>query len=107
MLNLGSILLGLCAWGVPLYYLSRRVKNEKRSGWPFVVSLGCCGTSLWFQLLYQSHLAAIGDVSAWMDTADAVAKVAGFLLAATLLLNAVTAWLDGRMGMEETEDDEA
>ena len=72
MLNLGSIVLGLIAWGVPVWYLSGRTKGRSRSGWPYLVSLGCCGVSLWFQILYGSHLAEIEDVSAWLDTADAV-----------------------------------
>ena len=98
-LNLGSIVLGLVAWGCPVWYLSRRVRGRKKDGWPYLVSLGCCGMSLWFQILYDSHLAASGDVGAWLDTIDAVAKVAGFLLLTTLLVNALALRVD--RGLEE------
>ena len=100
MLNLGSVLLGLAAWGSPVWYTARRLKGRAESGGPYLVSLGCCGVSLWFQLLYGSHLAEIGDVAAWMDTADAVAKVAGFLLISTLVLNGVTLRMDRRLSEE-------
>ena len=99
-LNLGSVLLGLCAWAAPMLYASRRVKGARRSGLPCGVSLGCCGMSLWFQLLYSSHLAAAGDVAALLDTADAVAKVSGFLLITTVLLNAAILWCDRPQGPE-------
>ena len=101
MLNLGSIVLGLIAWGVPVWYLSGRTKGRSRSGWPYLVSLGCCGVSLWFQILYGSHLAEIEDVSAWLDTADAVAKVAGFLLITTFGLNLLIMRLDQKLEQEE------
>ena len=47
----------------------------------------CCGGALWFQLGYSAHLAEIGDWPAWMDTADAVSAVSGFLLVTTALVN--------------------
>ena len=103
MLNLGSILLGLAAWGCPAWYLSRRMKGKERSGWSHLASLGCCGASLWFQILYDSHLARVGDVSAWLDTVDAVAKVSGFLLVTTLLVNVVVLLADRGLERENEE----
>ena len=103
MLNLGSLLLGLAAWGIPVWYLSRRVRGRARRGGPCLASLGCCGASLWFQILYDSHLARIGDVSAWLDTVDAVAKVSGFLLVTTLLVNAVVLLADRGLERENGE----
>lgn len=100
ILNLGSVLLGLVAWGSPVWYVSRRLRGRAGSGGPYLVSLGCCGVSLWFQILYGSHLAGIEDVSAWMDTADAVAKVAGFLLITTVLLNVLILWADRNLKRE-------
>ena len=42
----------------------------------------------WTLLLgYSAHLAEIGDWPAWMDTADAVSAVSGFLLVTTALVN--------------------
>ena len=60
-MNLASILLGLAGWGLPVWGLKR--------------------------LGYSAHLAEIGDWPAWMDTADAVSAVSGFLLVTTALVN--------------------
>ena len=74
-MNLASILLGLAGWGLPVWGLKR---------WGSGL---CCGGALWFQLGYSAHLAEIGDWPAWMDTADAVSAVSGFLLVTTALVN--------------------
>lgn len=86
-LNVSSILLGLCAWAAPLLYIVWGRQGGGRSVWPYTLSLGSCGTSLWFQILYNNHLATIEDVGALLDTMDTVAKVSGFLLITTVLLN--------------------
>ncbi|MGI5962630.1 MAG: hypothetical protein ACOX7N_02805 [Lawsonibacter sp.] len=106
MLNLGSIVLGLLAWSCPIWYLTRRTKGQNRGGWAYLISLGCCTTALWFQILYDAHLAKIQDVSAWMDTIDAVAKVSGFLLLTTLLVNVFVLWMDGKLEMELQQEKE-
>lgn len=100
MLNLGSLVLGLAAWAIPVWHLSRRMNGRERNGGAYFISLGCCGLSLWFQILYGSHLAEIGDVAAWLDTADAVAKVAGFLLITTLMVNGTALWMDRKLSEE-------
>ena len=93
-LNFGSLLLGLAGWLVPLRCMGKLAKggdaDPPRS---LAVSLSCCAVALWFQLLYDAHLARIEDVSAWLDTSGAVAKVAGFLLVTTLALNGALYWV--------------
>ena len=68
LLNPLSLLLGLAAWALPLMAISRRL----RLGKALAASSLCCSVSLWCQLVYQDHLAALQDWSALLDTSGAV-----------------------------------
>lgn len=85
-MNAGALALGLAAWGLGLAALfpQRRESALLCGGGSFAA----CSASLSLELFYQAHLANIEDVSAFLDTADAVAMCAGVLLAGTLALNA-------------------
>ena len=85
LLNIGSLILGLAAWGMPVAALTAR-----RNPAPFcAASCGLCCFSLFFQILYPQHLVAIRDWSAMEDTHGAVVFAALVLLAGTCLLNAL------------------
>jgi cytochrome c oxidase subunit 4 len=88
-LNLGSLVLGLIAWILPVANLMWRNDAQHRN-WPVLsaVSITACAISLWLQVLYSNHLVKIEDWSALMDTSAAVALVATILLVVTILLNA-------------------
>ena len=89
-LNLGSLLLGLIAWILPVVNLVQHNKADRRNWMVFsVVSLSACAASLCMQLFYSAHLVTIEDWSALMDTSHAVALVAALLLAVTIILNAI------------------
>lgn len=90
-LNLGSLLLGLIAWLLPIMNLMRYKKHEQRN-WAVlsVVSISACAISLGFQIFYHYHLMKIEDWAALMDVTGAVAKAAAVLLIITILLNAIT-----------------
>ena len=83
--NLTSILLGLLAWALPILYL--RVKKRRE--------LFCCGSfaacalSLLFQLREVMDRTNIGDLSAIMDTINAVNFCAAVLMTVTLILNLI------------------
>ena len=79
-MNLASILLGLAGWGLPVWGLKRWMRGRRKE-----LGLCCWGSGLCFG--YSAHLAEIGDWPAWMDTADAVSAVSGFLLVTTALVN--------------------
>lgn len=92
LLNLGSIVLGLVAWMLPIASLMRFKKNNN-SNWAIhsILSISACAISLFFQIGYSNHLVNIEDWSALMDTTGAVVIVSGVLLVVTLLLNLVSA----------------
>lgn len=86
-LNIGSLLLGLLAWTLPLVNL---FQNRKYHVAFTMLSMGACAVSLSFQIFYHYHLVTIGDWSAIMDISGAVAFAAAVLLGGTILLNAIT-----------------
>lgn len=91
-MNLASLGLGLAAWGLPLAALVFRKKAGGRLCLVLVwASAAACGAALYLQICYQNHLVQIHDVSAILDTTDA-------LLAVTLALDAValSVWCAGK-----------
>ena len=91
LLNLGSLVLGLIAWILPVVNLMRYVKHDQRNWVALsIMSVSACAISLCFQLIYNYHLVKIEDWSALTDTTSAVAFVATVLLIVTIILNAVT-----------------
>ena len=91
LLNLGSLILGLIAWILPVVNLMRYEKYRHRNWVAFsIMSISACAISLWFQIFYNYHLVKIADWSALMDTTGATALVAGVLLIVTIILNAIT-----------------
>jgi len=90
-LNVGSLVLGLIAWILPMVNLMWDKKQENKNWVAFAfMSLIACAISLCFQTLYTYHLVKIEDWSALMDTMYAVAFVSTVLLIVTILLNVIT-----------------
>ncbi len=91
LLNLGSLLLGLAAWILPVVNLMR-FKNHNHRNWVAlsITSISACAVSLCFQIFYNYHLVKIEDWSALMDTMGALVFVAATLLIVTIILNAIT-----------------
>lgn len=79
--------LGLAAWGAGLAALLLRRKRDAAQLCG-LGSLACCAGSLCMVVFELAHYADIGDVSAFLDTANAFRLAAGTLLAGTLALNA-------------------
>lgn len=92
LLNVGSIVLGLVAWILPISSLMR-FKKKNNSNWAIlsILSISACAISLLFQIIYSNHLVKIEDWSALMDTMGAVVFVSGILLVVTICLNIFTA----------------
>ena len=91
LLNLGSLVLGLIAWILPVVNLMRYKKHDHRNWVALsIMSISACAISLCFQIFYNYHLVKIEDWSALMDTTGAVAFVAAVLLIVTIILNAIT-----------------
>jgi len=90
LLNLGSLVLGLIAWTLPVVNLLRS-KNHNYKNWVVLslMSISACAISLCFQIFYNYHLVKIEDWSALMDTMYAVAFAATVLLIGTIILNTI------------------
>ncbi|WP_342508269.1 hypothetical protein [Sporosarcina sp. FSL K6-2383] len=90
-LNVGSLVLGLIAWILPVVSLMRYKQGGHKNWAAFsVMSVSACAISLYFQICYNHHLVTIEDWSALMDTTGALVKVAAILLIVTIVLNALT-----------------
>ena len=90
-LNLGSLVLGLIAWVLPVVNLVQHNEADQRNWVAFsVASVSSCAISLCMQIFYSDHLVKIEDWSALMDTSHAVALAAALLLVVTIILNAIT-----------------
>ncbi len=93
-MNLGSLLLGLTAWGIPAVYFSRRKPGGDRAGLACLLSMAACAGALFLQVLYNKHLVELQDWSALMDTIV-------LLLAVTLILDLFCLWAEGKLNGEE------
>ena len=91
LLNVGSLLLGLIAWILPVINLTKQNKaKHKNSLLLFITSISACAFSLFLQILYSSYLVNSEDWAALMDTRNAVVCVSSVLLVVTLTLNVIT-----------------
>lgn len=91
LLNLGSLVLGLIAWILPVVNLMRYQKpNHKNWFFLSVLSMSACAISLCFQIFYNYHLVMIEDWTALLDTTRAVVMAATVLLIVTVILNVST-----------------
>lgn len=90
ILNIGSLILGVVAWFIPIIVLVyyNKLKNSNLAFLTFM-SISACAISLFFQIIYQNHLVRIEDWAAIMDTTGALVKVGAVLLLVTLVLNAI------------------
>ncbi len=84
-LNLGSLLLGFTAWGLPF----AAIVNRSRFGFCCLGSFGCCILSLLFQLLEVRNRVNLEDWSALMDTIPAVVLAAVIMIVVMLICNIV------------------
>lgn len=90
-LNVGSLMLGLIAWILPVVSLMRYKQGGHKNGAAFsVMSVSACAISLLFQIFYNLHVVMVEDWTALMDITGGVAFVSTILLVVTILLNAVT-----------------
>lgn len=91
MLNIGSLVLGLIAWLLPVVNLMQYKKPDHKN-WVVlsIMSISACAISLCFQIINNSHLVKIEDWTALMDITGSLAVIASVLLIVTIILNAIT-----------------
>ncbi|WFA09061.1 hypothetical protein [Tissierella sp. Yu-01] len=89
-LMLGSLVLGLISWILPIVNLRSNNKN-----WIIlsIVSISACSISLLFQIFYTHYLVKINDWSSLMDTIGAVFFAATVLFTVTIILNVITLFI--------------
>jgi len=89
--NVGSLVLGLVAWVLPIINLAKYNKTKNRN-WIVLLfaSMSVCSISVLFQIVYQKHLVQIEDWSAIMDTIWGVLFVSTVLIGVTITLNLIT-----------------
>src|SRR5699024_11720667 len=91
LLNLGSLVLGLLAWILPVVNLMQYKKYDNKNWVTLsIMSISACAISLYFQIFYGYYLINIEVWSALMYTQGAVDYVASLLLFVILILNAIT-----------------
>lgn len=90
-LNLGSLVLGLIAWILPVINIMR-YKKSNNNNWVILsfLSISTCAISLYFQILYNNYLVEIWDASALMDTSGASAFLSAVLLVVTIIFNIIS-----------------
>lgn len=91
LFNLGSLILGLFAWILPVVNLMRYGKRDHRN-WIVlsIMSISACAISLCFQIFEINYRVKVEDWSALMDTMSVVAFVSAVLLIVTIILNVIT-----------------
>ncbi|MFJ7737263.1 hypothetical protein ACIQ2D_13115 [Lysinibacillus sp. NPDC097287] len=90
-LNVGSLVLGLIAWILPVVNLMRYEKHSNKKWIALsIMSISVCAISLCFQIFYTYHKVTVEDWGALMDTMYAVAFASAALLIITIVLNAIT-----------------
>ncbi|MBM7580697.1 hypothetical protein [Jeotgalibacillus terrae] len=96
-LNIGSLLLGLIAWILPIAMLAKHNKKNNKS-WPLfsIASISSCVIALLFQILYNDYLVRIEAWVSLMDTTRAVVVLSGILAGVTIILNVITAFVYNR-----------
>lgn len=91
-LMIGSLVLGLIAWILPIINIGRIEKNKTEDLSIFsIASLIACSIALYFQILYSEYLVVERrDFSSLMDTLPTSAMLSAVLLVITIALNIIT-----------------
>ena len=83
MFNIGSLILGLAAWLLPVLAIGKR----DRFSLCCLGSFGCCILSLLLQLFEVTRRVNLEDWSALMDTMHAVVLAAVIMVAVMVICN--------------------
>ncbi|MCG1011856.1 hypothetical protein JT739_04485 [Tepidanaerobacter sp. GT38] len=88
LLNLGSFLLGLIAWVIPILYIKRSERyGIKQCCNSIIASFGACVASLCLQFFEINHRVETENWAALMDITGALKWVVVILASVTIMLN--------------------
>ena len=92
-LNIGSLVLGLVAWIIPIINLAvgKKQMNKKWIALT-IISFSACAIAICLQIFYNLYLVNIKDWSA-LSEMHGVAVASTVLVIVTILLNALTLFL--------------
>lgn len=90
LLNLGSLILGLTAWGIAVANIAKAGKRSShhRSARLFL-SMTACAVALLLQIIYHYNLVMMQDIAAIYDTTATTAVASSILLIVTISLNTI------------------
>lgn len=86
--NVGSLVLGLIAWGIPIAVICSKKKKRKSSA-PLISSFAACAGAVLLQLLEIEHRIFVEDWSALMDTIHAIVWATVIVWIVTIGLNSI------------------
>lgn len=87
ILNIGSLILGLVAWVVPIALMIRKDKKTQLHSLGVFISVTACATSLLLQLFYTWTVIQKGDWTALLDIYGGTIFASIVLLIVTVALN--------------------
>jgi hypothetical protein len=92
LLNVGSLFLGLIAWGIPIVFLVKKpVPRNFFSTTYSTFSFLTCTLALLLQLMEQNYRITANDWAALLDLSDFVVFVSTTLVLVTIILNMLVA----------------
>lgn len=89
LLNIGSLILGLCAWMIPIVGLLKGKVSFLSAVKAIFISFVCALISMLMQMMETKQVVARNDWSALMDTQGAVVFAAIVMSAVVVLLNGI------------------
>lgn len=92
-LMLGSLVLGLISWILPIANIGRYKRNYNKN-WAIysIVSISACAVAICLQVMYSNYITELRDWSALMDTIPTSTKLSITLLIVTLILNGISVY---------------
>ena len=83
--NIGSLILGLISWGIPIVILLFKRKNQARTNFVWY-SMSACLLAVLMQVFEIRNRISIGDLSAIMDTIQIVSRMSLIFVIVTIAL---------------------
>lgn len=94
-LNIASVVLALVGMTLPVINIMLSRRNKKRNwGTLSFLSLSSSAISIWLLYVYLNDKVTIEDWAALMDTMPSILRVWGIVLFVTILLNAITYFMN-------------
>ncbi len=89
LLNIVSLILGLCAWMIPIVILLKKNTSQRNAIKGIVISFICALLAMLMQMMETKQVVARNDWSALMDTQGAVVFGAMVLIVVVAILNGI------------------